>query len=403
MGMTKHFDRRRVRVMTAIGTRPEAIKMAPIIREFQTRKDECDLTILNTAQHRELVDEVLSIYNITPDIDLDMMEENQSLTTLFSKGAKALENVFCTQRPDVLLIEGDTSTVFVASLMAFYSRIDVAHVEAGLRSYDIYNPFPEEVYRRITSVISKIHFAPTDWAKRNLLREGHPEGSIFVTGNPVIDTLLSALEIEHRFRDEVLNEIDYSLYKVVLVTAHRRENHGGPLVNICNAIAELAKLHQGLVFVYPVHPNPNVETTVREVLGQKDRILLLNPLDYLSFVNLMKKCHLILTDSGGIQEEAPTLRKPVLVLREKTERPEAIDAGTAKVIGTDQQRIISEVTSLLYDQDKYDGMVVSENPFGDGKAARRIADVVVARYSSVHGEHRDKAGFRNEGFIFQRK
>ena len=373
----------RIRVMTIAGTRPEAIKMAPIIHELDRRKDTFDLAVVNTAQHREMVDQVFSIFNIKAEIDLNIMEDDQSLSSLFTKSIKALDDVFYTQRPHVVLIEGDTSTVFVASLMAFYHKIDVAHVEAGLRTSDIYNPFPEEINRRITSVISKIHFAPTEWAKKNLLKEGYPAESIFVTGNPVIDALLSALEIEHKFSDEALKKVDYSSYKIVLVTAHRRENHGQPLINICKAIVELAQFHQDLVFVYPVHPNPNVETTVRNILEQKDRILLLNPLDYLSFVHLMKRCHLILTDSGGIQEEAPTLGKPVLVLRKTTERPEAIDAGTAKVIGTERQSIIDEVTSLLYDENKYNKMVVYENPFGDGKASKRIADIIMARYSLV--------------------
>ena len=374
---------RKIKVMIVVGTRPEAIKMAPIIHECQTRDDTFDLTLVNTAQHRDMVDQVFSIYNIKPDIDLNIMEEDQSLSTIFSKSVKALEGLFRVHRPHVLLVEGDTSTVFVVSLMAFYNKIDVAHVEAGLRTSDIYNPFPEELNRRITSVISKIHFAPTEWAKKSLLKEGYPAESIFVTGNPVIDALLSALEIEHRFADETLNRIDYSSCKVVLVTAHRRENHGEPLINICKAIVELAQFHQDLVFVYPVHPNPNVETTVKKILTEKDRIFLVKPLDYVSFVHLMKKSHLILTDSGGIQEEAPTLGKPVLVLRKTTERPEAVEAGTAKVIGTETRNIVSEVTSLLQDENKYSQMVAPENPFGDGTAAKKIVDIILSRYSSV--------------------
>jgi UDP-N-acetylglucosamine 2-epimerase (non-hydrolysing) len=374
---------RKAKVMIAVGTRPEAIKMAPIIQEFQARDDKCALTVVNTAQHRELVDEVFSIYNITPDIDLNMMEESQSLSTIFAKGAHALDRVFCAERPDVLLVEGDTSTVFVASLMAFYNRIDVAHVEAGLRTFDIYNPFPEEVNRRITSVISKIHFAPTEWAKRNLLKEGYSEESIFVTGNPVIDSLLRTLPLEHEFEEEPLNTIDYENCKLILVTAHRRENHGEPLIDICNAILELTELHKKLVFVYPVHPNPKVKTTVEKVLSGKERILLVGPLDYMSFVHLMKKSYLILTDSGGIQEEAPSLGKPVLVLRKTTERPEAPDAGTARIIGTQRKDIIKEVTTLLRDKNKYNEMVVSKNPFGDGKASKRIVDIVLSRYSVV--------------------
>lgn len=359
--------------------------MAPIIHEFHSREDMLEQTVINTAQHRHMVDQIFSMYNITPDIDLDIMEADQTLSTIFTKAARALEEVFRANRPDILLIQGDTSTVFVASLMAFYNRIDVAHVEAGLRSLDIYNPFPEEINRRITSVISMIHFAPTEWAKQNLLREGCPAEAIFVTGNPVVDSLLRALETQYEFQEEPLSSIDYETCKLILVTAHRRENHGQPLVNICNAISRLAELHDDLVFVYPVHPNPNVQTTVEGLLSEKERIFLVNPLDYMSFVHLMKKSYLILTDSGGIQEEAPSLGKPVLILRKTTERPEAPAAGTAKLIGTQKQRIIDEVTSLLIDQRKYAQMSTAENPFGDGKAAKRIADVIVARYSSVGG------------------
>jgi UDP-N-acetylglucosamine 2-epimerase (non-hydrolysing) len=374
---------RKAKVMVVVGTRPEAIKMAPIICEFQAREEKCDLTVVNTAQHRQMVDEVFSIFDITPDIDLDIMEDNQDLSTLFTKSAKALEKVLQVHRPHILLIQGDTSTVFVASLMAFYNQIDVAHVEAGLRTRDIYNPFPEEVNRRITSVISRINFAPTERAKKNLLKEGYPEESIFVTGNSVIDALLMALEIEHRFQEEALNSIDYDSCKVILVTAHRRENHGEPLENICKAILELTEYHKDVVFVYPVHPNPNVKTTVERVLSGKERIFLVDPLDHMSFVHLMKKSYLLLTDSGGIQEEAPSMEKPVLVLRKTTERPEAIDAGTARIIGTQKQDIIDEVTSLLCDKGKYEGMVVNENPFGDGKASKRIADVILERYSVI--------------------
>lgn len=372
----------KVKVALVVGTRPEAIKMAPIIHEFRARKKSFDLTVLNTAQHREMVDQVFAIYNIRPDIDLDIMEENQTLATVFTKSSKALEEVFKTYKPHVLLIQGDTSTVFVASLMAFYNRIDVAHVEAGLRTFDIYNPFPEEVNRRITSVLCQIHFAPTEWAKTNLIREGYRPESIFVTGNPVIDTLLKATKSEHKLKEMVLESIDYEASKIVLVTAHRRENHGKPLENICNAILQLTHLEENLFFVYPIHPNPNVKKIVEPLLGGKQRIFLMDPLDYLSFVHIMKRAYVILSDSGGIQEEAPTLGKPVLVLREVTERPEALDAGTAKVIGTDTNKIVSEVLSLVHNRKAYDKMVVSENPFGDGKASKRIVDIIGSRYST---------------------
>lgn len=354
--------------------------MAPVIHEFHSRQDRCDLTIINTAQHRQLVDEVFSLYGIAPHVDLNIMEDNQTLGSVFSKTSEALDGVLQRQRPDLLLIQGDTSTVFIAALMAFYHRIDVGHVEAGLRTSDTYNPYPEEINRRITSVLSTMHFAPTQWAKQNLLREGHPERAIFVTGNPVIDAFLKAVQVEFQFRNEMLNSIDYGGQKLVLVTAHRRENHGKPLTDICQAIVELSKLHENVVFVYPVHPNPNVKRRVEEVLSGRERILLVEPLDYMTFVHLMKKSYLILTDSGGIQEEAPSIGKPVLVLRETTERPEALEVGAARVVGTERQRIVREVTSLLRNREEYEKMLVSENPFGDGRASRRIADIVLARY-----------------------
>ncbi len=356
--------------------------MAPVICEFQTRSDRFDLTVVNTAQHREMVDQVFSIFNIKPDIDLNVMEDNQSLCTIFVRSVKVLERTINTGRPDILLVEGDTSTVFVAALMAFYNKVDVAHVEAGLRTSDMYNPFPEEINRRITSVISKINFAPTEWAKKNLLREGYSEESIFVTGNPVIDSLFKALEMGCRFTDHTLKTICDSSSKVILVTAHRRENHGEPLRNICQAIVELEKLHKNVIFVYPVHPNPNVKRIVHETLAERERIFLVKPMDYISFVHLMDRSHLILTDSGGIQEEAPSIKKPVLILRKTTERPEAVEAGAAKVVGTETKRIVDEVTSLLKDENKYYQMLVPANPFGDGKAARRIVDIISSRYSS---------------------
>ena len=370
----------KIHVMVVVGTRPEAIKMAPIVNELQARQDVFSLTLVNTGQHREMVDQVLSIFDIQPEIDLDIMEENQSLSTIFSKVSTALEPVFARQKPHILLVEGDTSTVVVTALMAFYNRIDVGHVEAGLRTNDIYNPFPEEVNRRITSVISTIHFAPTAWAKNNLLKEGYSENAIFITGNPVIDALLKAMDIDCPL-PESLQEIDRDSRKVILVTAHRRENHGKPLADICQAILELASTYEDLLFVYPVHPNPNVESVVGKMLSGKAGIILTPPLEYLPFIRLMKKSYLILTDSGGIQEEAPTLKTPVLVLRKTTERPEAQEAGTARVVGTETRDIVNGVAELLKSRKKYDGMVSPKNPFGDGRASARIAEIILSRYS----------------------
>lgn len=371
----------KIKVIVIVGTRPEAIKMAPVINELQARGKAFDLTVVNTAQHREMVDQVFSVFNIKPDIDLDLMEQNQSLSTILIKTVEALDKVLSSQEADILLIEGDTSTVFVAALIAFYNRIDVGHVEAGLRTSNIYNPFPEEVNRRITSVISRIHFAPTEWARGNLIREGYAEESIFVTGNTVIDSLLKAVETEHEFQHGPLSSIDYGAHKVILVTGHRRENHGEPLRNICKAILELTRAHKEVLFVYPVHPNPNVSSVVRTYLEGNERIFLVNPLDYLSFVHLMKKSYLILTDSGGIQEEAPSLGKPVLVMRKTTERPEAREAGTARIIGTDTRTIINEVNFLLTDEHRYSNMATAKNPFGDGNAAKRIVDIIFRIYS----------------------
>jgi UDP-N-acetylglucosamine 2-epimerase (non-hydrolysing) len=378
--MARQNENRKILVTVIVGTRPEAIKMAPIVHELRERPDAFSVTLVNTAQHREMVDQVFSVYGIKADVDLDLMEENQSLATILAKGAWALDAVFSTNKADIVLVEGDTSTVFVASLIAFYHRIDVGHVEAGLRSHDRYRPFPEEINRKITSVVASIHFAPTEWARGNLLREGYPAEAIFVTGNPVVDSLLKALGGHHEFQ-RPLNEIDYDASRMILVTAHRRENHGKPLANICEAILEIAERNDDVIFVYPVHPNPNVRTVVTELLGNRDRIYLVDPVEYVSFVYLMKAAYLILTDSGGMQEEAPTLKTPVLVLREKTERPEAVEAGTARVVGTDRARIVDEVCRLLKNREEYEAMVTEENPFGDGMSAQRIADILQGRYS----------------------
>ena len=364
--------------MVVVGTRPEAIKMAPVIHEFKKRR-RCCLHVVNTAQHRDLVDQAFSMFGLNADSDLNLMEKDQTLLSLLTKGSEAFEQTLIAHKPDVLLVEGDTTTVFFASLMAFYHKVDVAHVEAGLRTADIYSPFPEEVNRRITSVVTTLHFAPTEWAKKNLLREGHRESDIYITGNPVIDAFLEVLEMEPCF-SEILNSIDFDRFKVILVTAHRRENHGKPLENICRAILQLRDTFEDILFLYPVHPHPMVENIVQPLLSGKQRIIVVPPLDYLSFVHLMKRSHLILTDSGGIQEEAPSIGKPTLVLRNTTERPEAIDAGTAKVIGTETENIVREVSSLISDEVKYRNMTTKRNPFGDGNAAKRIVDIVLERY-----------------------
>jgi len=376
----------KLRAAVVVGTRPEAIKMAPIIKEFKARTGSVDLLVVNTAQHREMIDQVLSIFDIEPDIDLNLMEQNQAAFSFVSKILPALGRVLERHRPHILLVEGDTSTVFATSLMAFYNRIDVGHVEAGLRTRDIYQPFPEEMNRRVTSVLATLHFAPTAWAKDNLLREGHSEASIFVTGNPVVDALLSIVDENAANLNSRLPQIDFDTKKLVLITVHRRENHGQPLINVCKAVLRLAERYEDIVFVYPVHPNPNVQDVVKKHLADNSRILLTDPMDYLTFVQLMKHCHLILTDSGGIQEEAPTFGKPVLVLRNKTERPEAVDTGIARIVGTETDRIIKETALILNDENQYKSMVASHNPFGDGTASRQIVDIIESYY-------------RNQGYV----
>jgi UDP-N-acetylglucosamine 2-epimerase (non-hydrolysing) len=361
-----------VKILTIFGTRPEAIKMAPVVKALEKHPCEIQSVVCTTAQHREMLDQVLSVFDIHPDYDLDIMLPDQTLSQLTANILVGLDQVIAQEQPDWVLVQGDTTTVMVASLVAYYHCIRVGHVEAGLRTGDKFQPFPEEINRRIADVVSDLHFAPTTTSRQNLLREGVPESSILVTGNTVIDALQSVVT---RARRRVQEEWEPHLNgrRLLLITAHRRENFGLPLQEICRALSQIAREYARDVHIlYPVHLNPNVLEPVHAALGGIPNITLTQPMDYEAFVGLMDRAHLVLTDSGGLQEEAPGLGKPVLVLREVTERPEAVEAGTVKVVGTSCQRIVEETADLLDNSEAYARMAQAVNPYGDGRASRRI-------------------------------
>jgi len=364
-----------MKIISVFGTRPEAIKMAPIVRKLAEQPGRIISKVIVTGQHREMLDQVLELFGIVPDYDLDVMKDNQTPIQVAASIMSQLEPIFQQEKPDWVLVQGDTTTVAAVSLTAFYSRIKVGHVEAGLRTFNKWQPFPEEINRRVAGVTADLHFAPTSQAQQNLLNEGVPAEDIIVTGNPVIDALQWVAQ--QPSKNSLLDEMKEN-GKLILVTAHRRENFGKPLENICLALRDLAEKYFGdLQIVYPVHKNPNVQNTVYPLLNNVSNIKLLPPLDYLSLVHLMKKSTIVLTDSGGIQEEAPSLGKPVLVLRETTERPEAVEAGTVKIAGTDRRYIVAEVTRLLEDRDAYNQMAQAVNPYGDGYAAKRIVGALM--------------------------
>jgi UDP-N-acetylglucosamine 2-epimerase (non-hydrolysing) len=363
------------RVLTIFGTRPEAIKLAPVILEVQKHPDRLESRVCVTAQHREMLDQVLEWFQIVPHHDLDLMQPNQGLAEFASRALAAISELLKELRPDVVIVQGDTTTVMVAALSAFYQHIPVGHVEAGLRTRHRYNPFPEEINRRLAGVLATYHFAPTARAAEALRAEQVPEENIFVTGNTVIDALLSTV---HRPVSLPL-DIDLAGRRLILVTAHRRENFGAPFESLCQALRDIADRNAEVEIVYPVHLNPNVRDPVGRILAEHPRVHLLEPLRYEQFVHLMAKAHLILTDSGGIQEEAPVLGKPTLVLRETTERPEAVESGTARLVGTDRGRIVAETERLLHDEASYRGMAQAGSPFGDGHAAERIVDALSAK------------------------
>lgn len=369
----------KIKVMTIFGTRPEAIKMAPVIKELEKREN-IDSKICITGQHREMLDQALKLFSIEPDFNLDIMEKKQSITGITNKVLIGLEKIFSDYTPDIVLVHGDTTTTFGASLAAFYHQIKVGHVEAGLRTFNKYFPFPEEMNRKLTGAIADLHFAPTDNSRKNLLAEGINEDNIFVTGNTAIDAMEITVEEKYTFNEDELNKIDFKRKKVIMVTAHRRENWGEPLVNICRALKSIVNQCSDVELIYLVHLNPIVRKTVEDELGGLERVHLLNPLDTKETHNLMNLCYMIMTDSGGLQEEAPHLGKPVLVMRDVTERPEAIDAGTSLLVGTNYEKIVSEALKLILDSNTYKSMSNAVNPFGDGNASRRIVDAILNYY-----------------------
>ena len=372
-----------MKVLTVFGTRPEAIKMAPLVKCLQ-HAAHIEARVCVTAQHRQMLDQVLDLFEIRPDHDLDVMRPGQDLFTITAEILQAIRGVYEAERPDVVLVHGDTTTTFAATLAAFYLRIPVGHVEAGLRTGNLYSPWPEEANRRLTSALAAMHFAPTPTSRDNLLRENVPGERIFVTGNTVIDALLAVRDkldasAELRARMQAGAAFLRSDARLLLITGHRRENFGGGFERICDAIAALAARYPDLDLVYPVHLNPNVQEPVRRLLSGISNVHLIEPLDYLPFVHLMTRATLILTDSGGIQEEAPSLDKPVLVMRDTTERPEAVEAGTVRLVGTDARTIVEGVSRLLDDAGEYRRMSVAHNPYGDGHACGRIVAALRAR------------------------
>lgn len=371
-----------IKVMTVFGTRPEAIKMAPVVLELKKHQDEIETVVAVTAQHRQMLDQVLHLFKIKPDYDLDIMSQGQTLYDITSRAMNGLKEVLEKEKPDLVLVHGDTTTTFAGALASYYSQTAVGHVEAGLRTGDIYSPFPEEMNRKLTGAIASFHFAPTETAKANLLREGVSPEKIYVTGNTVIDALMKTVRPDYEFDDEKLRQIDFEHHRVILLTTHRRENLGEPMRHIYKALRSVVQETPDAEIVFPVHRNPLVRQVVNEELAGVDRIHLIEPLDYEPFANLMSRSYLVLTDSGGIQEEAPSLGKPVLVLRNTTERPEAVKAGTVSLIGTHVDVVYETTRRLLTDEKAYEAMSNAVNPYGDGRASERIVQAV--RY--VHNE-----------------
>jgi len=359
------------KILIIFGTRPEAIKMAPLIKKLEKNKKFKILTCV-TAQHREMLDSVLTQFEISPEYDLNLMSHGQTISEITSRVLTGLGNILALEKPDLMLVHGDTTTTFAAALSGFYNKIPVGHVEAGLRSGNIYSPYPEEMNRMLTDTIASIYFAPTEGNKMNLLRSGAKEKQIHVTGNTVIDALYMVVKENFHFCDPALNRLDYDNRQVILLTSHRRENWGHSMKMIFTAVKEVIERNPGVILVFPVHLNPIVKNLASGILGSVSQALLIQPLDYVQFANLMARSYLIMTDSGGIQEEAPALGKPVIVLRTETERPEAVDAGTVKVVGVKKDNIVNEVELLLRDNQEYERMAKAVNPYGDGRASERI-------------------------------
>lgn len=371
---------RKIKVLSVFGTRPEGIKMCPLVKALE--KDERFQSIVCvTAQHREMLDAVLDIFKVKPDFDLDIMAHGQTIIDISTKVLRGVDETIKESTPDIVLVHGDTSTTLNGALAAFYNKVPVGHVEAGLRTYDIYSPFPEEANRKLTGAITEMHFAPTNTNKANLLREGVNEEKIIITGNTVIDALLSVIDEDLKFEQEELNDINYKNKKVILLTTHRRENWGEPMENIFKAMIRLVKDDEDVEVIFPMHKNPSIRELAHRYFDEyKGRVHLIEPLEYVEFANLMERVYLIMTDSGGIQEEAPTLGKPVMVLRTETERPEAVEAGTIKLAGVEEDNIYNLAKELIENKEEYEKMAHSANPYGDGKACERILDSIFKKF-----------------------
>ena len=366
----------KIKVMSVFGTRPEAIKMAPLVKELE--KDvRFESIVCVTAQHREMLDSVLNIFDIKPQYDLDIMAHGQTIIDISNKVLRGVDEVIKEAEPDIVLVHGDTSTTLNGALAAFYNKVPVGHVEAGLRSYDMYSPFPEEANRKLTGVITNLHFSPTKTNESNLLSEGVKKENIYITGNTVIDALLSVVNEKYIFEDKVLNNIDFENKKVVLLTTHRRENWGKPMENIFQGMIELIENNEDVEVIFPMHKNPSIRELAHKYFDKhRKKVHLIEPLEYVEFTNLMAKVYLIMTDSGGIQEEAPALGKPVIVLRTETERPEAVEAGTVKLAGIKKEVIVNIANELINDEESYKAMAQATNPYGDGKACGRILEII---------------------------
>jgi len=367
--------RQALRVMSVFGTRPEATKMGPLVKAIE-KDDSFESLVCVTAQHRGMLDDVLEVFEITPDYDLNIMKEGQTLEHITVSALSGLCAVIDKANPDLLLVHGDTSTTFAGALAAFYRGVKLGHVEAGLRTYDKFRPYPEEMNRKLVSPLADIHFAPTELAKENLLKENIAGDSIFITGNTAVDCAKNSFAKDYVFKRDMLNRIKYKAKKIITVTAHRRENLGEPLENICKAILDIVRHNEDVEIIYPVHPNPAVKTVVHRILGNANGVHLTEPLDFVDLHNLMARSFIVLTDSGGIQEEAPVFNKPVLVLRDVTERPEGLEAGTLKLVGTDRDTIVKETKELLSNPEEYSRMAMANNPFGDGFASEKIVEAI---------------------------
>lgn len=365
------------KVMVVFGTRPEAIKLVPVIKELEKNTQKIRVIKVVTAQHRQMLDQVLKVFNITTDYDLNIMKKKQNLSQITTLILQKLDRIIEKEKPDIMLVQGDTTTAFSAALSAFYHKVNIGHIEAGLRTYDKFNPYPEEINRKLVTAIADLHFAPTVLAYNNLLKENVPKNKIYITGNTVIDALFMTLKQKYEFDIPFLKKFDFSKKKTILVTVHRRENWGMPLQNICKALKIIVSSSKDAEVIFPVHYNPIVRGTVQNILKNESKIHLIDPLEYQPFVHLMNRAYLILTDSGGIQEEAPSLGKPVLVLRKITERPEAVQSGTVKIVGDNINNIVKETIKLLSFKAKYKKMSCKINTYGDGKAASKIVKIII--------------------------